>query len=134
MNLNILVIDFASPVGKSLGQLFVVIISSYDGLQPVLLLPFSTPEYLTCLAPGNKSFINGVGISVHYQIRLTLHKINVGNPTQLWFFYYCFCVSMVIDITWLYLRCTYFSNTHPHPSPPKIETKTLVYAVHEPFT
>ena len=82
---------------------------------------------------GDKAFINGVGISVHYPIRLTLHRINLGNPIQLWFIYYRFCVSVVIDLTWLYLRCTYFFPHHALPQPKK-ETKTLVYAVHTPFT
>ena len=82
---------------------------------------------------GDKAFINGVGKSVHYPIRLTLHRINLGNPTQLWFIYYRFCVSVVLDLTWLYLRCTYFFPHHPLPQPKK-ETKTLVYAVHTPFT
>ena len=66
---------------------------------------------------GDKAFINGVGKSVHYPIRLTLHRINLGNPTQLWFIYYRFCVSVVIDLTWLYLRCTYFFPHHPSPNP-----------------
>ena len=65
---------------------------------------------------GDKAFINGVGISVHYPIRLTLHRINLGNPTQHWFIYYRFCVLVVIDLTWLYLRCTYFSHTTPPPT------------------
>ena len=65
---------------------------------------------------GDKAFINGVGKSVHYPIRLTLHRINLGNPTQLWFIYYRFCVSVVIDFTWLYLRCTYFFRYHPSPT------------------